>query len=172
MSVEYDPTVIDFSAEVASQSTSDSPASIEATLTNTASEAVEVIFGPTLLYTPESDSSRFEWSNQLILDPRTSIGPWATPVETDDGCHRFPRNGDRYVRSEVWGRTLDSGESVPEVYDVYTHGSDLPCLPAGSHRYQDEIYVGDRSNPGIITLGLRVAENGTITIAESSVEDA
>lgn len=147
-----------FSGEILGQASDEAPARVEATLSNDGSTAVEVGYGPTLLFTANG-SMDYDWPEDLVLDPEGYIGPWDDPYRTDDGCWRFPEDGQRLVQSSLVWRTLDPDESLSEEYDIYTHGDSPSCLPSGIYRFQDGGFVEREGQSITFTLKLEVRED-------------
>lgn len=149
-----------FEAEVLEQTSVDSPAQVETLLSNEGSNEVDVGYGPTLLFTDNSASEDLDWSNHIVIDPGTSVGPWKAPIRTNDHCWRYPTNATRPVESSLEWRTLGAGESISETYEVYTDSDANTCLPGGAHRFQDRKYVTTESRPMVVTLVLEIDDEG------------
>lgn len=156
------PEALEFEAHVIQQQTAEAPARVRARLVNTG-PPLRVGFGPTLLYTDNTAADELEWADELVIDPRTDVGPWDEPEQTEDGCWRFPRDGQRAVQSLLEGRDLATGEPITESYDVYTHRDSGPCLPEGTYQFEDKGYIHDESRPMILTLVLTVDANGKLS---------
>lgn len=114
-------------------------------------ETVTVRFGPALLFTDDSNSS-LQWAEDIVIDPKTDVGPWDEPVN-ENGCWRFPEGGARLVRSSIETRGIEPDHSIGESYDIYTSGDAVPCLPEGTYLFQDPIETG----AGAVVLTLKVA---------------
>lgn len=152
-----------FSASVLQQQSESGPASVEATLSNDGSSDVEVGFGPALLFSDDGPSDDHDWAKELILDPRTLVGPSIQSERTDEGCWRAPDDRDRPIQSSLEFREIPSGESIQETYDVYTWTEASACLPEGSYRFQDDCNVGEESRTTTLTLVLEVDADGRLT---------
>lgn len=150
---------LSFTAEVIAQQSASEPARVEATLSNVGSTAVEIGFGPTLLFSDNLSSDDLQWSKELVLDPQTRAGPPIEPERTEDGCWRVPGDRDRPIESSLEFRSLSPGQSVQEVYDVYTWTDASACLPEGTYRFQDKGPLGDDSRSMTLTLVLEVDSN-------------
>ena len=153
---------LEFVAKVVKQPTNNGPGVIEARLTNSGSKSVDIGFGPTLLFTDNSDPS-LVWSDELVLIPSTRVGPVETPDSTSEGCWRYTNDGP-YIRSILEWRSLDPGSSISEQYRLYTRGTDTPCLPVGTYRYEDKEYVEEESRPILLSLLLEVPESGKLSV--------
>lgn len=165
-----DPEQLDFSARIVGQQTADSPAAVEVELINSSSSKTTIMTGPSLLLGfGGPDSGSVDWSEELVLDPRASVGPWSTPTVTENGCYRFPTDGERLARAQAVYHELASNDSIVDTFDIYTYGEDRPCLPEGSYPYEDVVYVGQQSNSAITRLGLAVDKDTTIHVSESSI---
>lgn len=157
---------VSFSARVTDRASADSPATVVVDLGNTGNSAVDLRYGPTLLFT--DDAEEYEWADKLVLDPGDEGVLLDEPTLTDD-CWRFPADGEVAIQSILETRTLGPGATLTETYDVYTRdGGD--CLPAGEYRYQDGVTVGSDATV-VLTLTLSVVRDGTIS-ASADVADA
>lgn len=58
------------------------------------------------------------------------------PVTPVDGCWRL--NASVVLGAGVVSAVLGPGESITEVYAVYAHESNEPCLPGGSYRFLEQ----------------------------------
>lgn len=158
---------LEFTSKVQKQQSEDSPAQVEVELINQGSETIEAVFGPALLYT-DNEGSELRWSTEIILDPDTYVGPWDEPVQTKDGCWRYPDDGRTPVQSSLEEREIDPNKSISETYYIYTVGSDGPCLPQGEYVFQDK---GRVSNEGdiIFELELSIGDDMMLTDSEAKV---
>ncbi len=167
------PSVPSMAASVVRQTARDHPARVRATVRNPSSETVELRYGATLLFTDHSDHDDRRnhadhgvraWPEALMLDPVPYVGPWDDPVRTDDGCWRFPADGRTPVQDVLQKRTLPPGESRGVAYDVYTRGTDRPCLPEGSYRFEDGGGVRlDEWRGVVFALTVDVDSEGTVS---------
>ena len=153
-----------FSAEVLRQSTAEHPAQLRARLDNQSTETVQVGFGPTLLFTANRATDELEWTDQIVIDPETYVGPWDEPTRSSEGCWRFPEDGSRLVQSSLNWRELSPSESLTETYDVYTEGTSRPCLPEGNYRFQDNGYLGDKSQVLTFTLSVQIDTDHQLSV--------
>jgi len=152
-----------FTAEVVSQQSPESPAAMTAALTNTGDEPVTVGLGPALLFSDSGPGETKVWAHELVVDPETYVGPWSDPVQTDDGCWRFPFDGEQTILSSLERHELDPGDAVTERYRVYTDGTGGTCLPEGPYRYEDEVEVIDQSVSFTVALVLHVDGDKTLS---------
>lgn len=167
------PSAPSMAASVVRQTARDHPARVRVTVRNPSSESVVLRYGATLLLTDHSghDDRRDHgghgtaaWPEALVLDPVTHVGPWDEPVRTDDGCWRFPAGGRTPVQSVLRNRELPPGESRSEEYDVFTRGTDRPCLPEGSYRFEDAGGVRlDEWRRAVFALTVDVDPGGTLS---------
>jgi hypothetical protein len=151
-----------FAAEVLQQASPEAPARVAAHLTNTEERPVSVGYGPTLLFTDDA-SDELDWARDVVLVADTYTGPNDEPSEPTDGCWRFPGDGYVAIQSSLEFREIPPGESLSEQYSVYTRGRSSACLPEGTYRYQDEEYFEEESRPMILTLVVRIDENGRLS---------
>lgn len=154
---------VSFSARVTRQQSNDHPARVTARLENTGGDAVNIGMGPTLLFSDPGPNDRFARPDELVIDPRSDIGPWAEPAQTQDGCWRFPEDGQQAIRSITRTRALSPGDSITETYAVYTQGDSRACLPAGTYRFTDQGFIRDESSPIVLSLRLSINETHQIT---------
>ncbi|WP_226010835.1 hypothetical protein [Halomicrobium salinisoli] len=167
------PSAPSMAASVVRQAARDHPARVRATVRNPSSESVELRYGATLLFTDHSDHDDRgnhedhgtpAWPEALVLDPVTYVGPWDEPVRSDDECWRFPSEGRTPVQDVLQKRALPPGESRGVAYDVYTRGTDRPCLPEGSYRFVDGGGVRlDEWRGAVFALTVDVAPDGTLS---------
>jgi hypothetical protein len=155
-----------FTAEAVSQQSADSPAEVAAALTNEGTEVVTVGLGPALLFSDTGPGEPTEWAHELVVDPETYVGPWSDPVQTDDGCWRFPFDGEQTILSSLEHHELDPGDAVTERYRVYTDGTGSTCLREGSYRYEDVAAVVDQ--PVSFTYALVLHVDGDRTLSAST----
>lgn len=157
------PSNLRLTATARSRVTDGDPARIEAAVENTDDRPIEVRFGPTLLYTDNSEDF-LEWADEIVLDPDTYIGPWAEPFETDDGCWRYPADGEILTQSIAERYRFEPGDSYSERYDVLTIGEDVPCLPDGTYRFQDLGYTaGEDSVDLLFTVDVTIDTQGAVS---------
>jgi hypothetical protein len=158
-----------FSGEILRQESTDAPARLEATLSNDGDSTTEVGYGPALLFTANGDADH-DWPENLVLDPEGYIGPWDDPVQTDDGCWRFPEDGERLVQASLNWHELAPGDSVTQAYDLYTRSDAETCLPAGTYRFQDGGFVDQEDQPLTFTLTLYVDDGRRLTGIEGRLD--
>lgn len=151
-----------FSAEAIAQSSAGAPARIEARVRNVGDEAIELGFGPALLFTDDADDA-LQWPDELLLDPDSSGVVNPDPETGENGCWRFPEDGWQDVRSVLRFREIDPGSAVEETYAVYTWGKSLPCLPAGTYTFQDRAYLESESRPLRLTLEVTINERSRLS---------
>lgn len=176
------PSAPSMAASAVRQSARDHPARVRATVRNASAETVALRYGATLLFTDHSDHGerrdhvdhgRFAWPEALVLEPVPYVGPWDDPVQTDDGCWRFPADGRTPVQSVLRTRTLAPGESRGVAYDVYTRGIDRPCLPEGSYRFEDAGGVRlDEWRGAVFALTVDVGPDGALSARADLTFDA
>lgn len=154
---------INFEARVTRQESSDHPARVDARLENTGPDSIDVGMGPTLLFSDPGPDDVFARPEALVIDPNSDIGPWDEPLQSEDGCWRFPKDGQQAIRSIERTPSLSPGDAITETYTVYTHGESRACLPAGTYRFTDQGFITNESNPIVLTLLLKINENNLIT---------
>ena len=88
-----------FDAEILTQQSADTPARFEARLTNTGTESLTIGMGPALMISDTGPDEDPKWTDELVIDPDSDVGPWSEPVQTEDGCWRFPEDGNRSIQS-------------------------------------------------------------------------
>lgn len=155
--------LLQFSAEVIRDSSRESPARIAAELVNTGTETVRIGTGPTLLFSDHGADDDLERADDVVIDPDSYIGPWGEPYRTEAGCWRFPEDGSTLVQSSWERRELAPGDPFRETYRVLTRGDAVPCLPAGTYRYQDLVSGPPESREYTVTLTLEIDSQSDLT---------
>jgi hypothetical protein len=158
-----DPGSLSFAAEVAEQPSSEAPARIATRLRNTGSEPVRVGLGPTLLFSDGTEE--LAWSSELVLDPDDPGVKMPGETRPVDGCWRHLADSAQPVQSILEWHTIEPNGALSETFDVYTRGDSGPCLPEGTHRYEDRIDVGNESRSVTTTLVVRVSSDRTLSAA-------
>ena len=151
-----------FTGEILRQASDEAPARVKAILLNDGQSTVEMGFGPTLLYTDNAGGIH-DWPQDLVIDPDGYIGPWDDPYQSENGCWRFPEDGQTLVQSSLEWRTLDPGQSVSEEYNIYTRGDSRSCLPKGTYQFQDGGFLEREDQAVIFTLTLEVGDDRQLT---------
>lgn len=105
------------------------------------------------------NSAVLDWADKIVLDPETYIGPWSEPVRIDDGCWRFPEDGEQSIQSIVEYYEIAPSQSLREEYDVYTSSHASTCLPEGTYRFQDQGTGGGEAYGPTLTLVLEIDEH-------------
>lgn len=159
---------LSFTGDVLRQASDEAPARVKAILSNRGQSSVDVGYGPTLLFT-DNAGGLYDWPEDLVLKPETYIGPWDDPYQTDDGCWRFPEEGQTLVESSLEWRTLEPNQSLSEEYNIYTRGDSLPCLPQGTYRFQDGKFLEQEDESLIFTLALEVSDNKQVTAVSGNI---
>jgi len=158
-------STLELTADVVHQSSPEAPARVAATLTNTGSTTVKPGFGPTLLFSDSGPGEDLARPEPLVLDPESDGVPLSDPVQTDDGCWRFPEDGRKAVQSSLGYRELAPGDEIREEYNIYTAAEATSCLPEGSYRHQDNVELPDSSWMATLTLTLTTDESSQITVS-------
>lgn len=151
------------SGKVLQQPTNASPGRVEATLATTGDEGVTVWMGPALVLTaPDWDAST------VFLEPQSDVGDVPDGTRTDDGCWRIAEDERMAVRATLESYDVRPGSPVTEIYDVYTRGHETECLPAGTHRFEDELREQDGSLEAALEFVIEVAEDNRISIDDAT----
>lgn len=159
---------LSLTAEVMNQSTADTPAQIMTTITNIGSELIEVGFGPTLVFRGITTEDSQAQPGDLVLDPDTYVGPWDDPFQSDDGCWRFPEDGDQSVQMSLEYRQLSPSETYTEQYSIYTLGDVSECLPTGTYTFNETITRRSEPTSFELNLGIRILSGNQVQISRNS----
>jgi len=154
-----------FTADIINQQSQDTPVLTEARISNVGSEKLELGFGPALMISDGTSSDNEAWPEDLVLDPKSNVGSISSPVQSDDGCWRFPEDGRIIIQSSLSYRELAPEESISERYQIYTAASAKTCLPSGKYKFQDNI-IGRKSNTSVL-LKLTLNIDGEVEISAS-----
>lgn len=119
--------------------------------------------GPPLLFSDPGPNDHCTRPDELVIDLNSDIGPWESPMKTQDGCWRFPDDGQQAIRSITRTRVVSPGDSIIETYAVYTQGESRACFPAGTYQFIDQGFISDESNPIVLTLIFNITEPHQIT---------
>ena len=161
------PDSLSYTASIAEQQTSKSPARVKAVLENTGSEPIQVFLGPTLMFS--DDSADLAWSNEIILDPEKSGVETPGEKQKRDGCWMYALNSEQIIQSLLQPKTIEPDSSIAETYKLYTKKGLGKCLPEGTYRYEDEISVGDESRSVLTSLILHINNNQKLS-ADATLE--
>lgn len=169
---------------VLTQPSSNAPASVELTLTNPTKDAVSahpVSFGtePFESIVPLTGETGDVW---LIPpgDPNVQVMGGVLPSEPENGCWRVvdtEENDERtpYIASTNFseeGTNIASGETYSVQHEVYYHGPEDACFPAGNYQTTVELEIDDvDSRPRMaVTYVLSISEDREFTLRTGSVE--
>lgn len=132
--------------ETVRQFTDEHPAQFEMSLTNTSGGPLVVSdfrLGPrSTHYKVEHESAEAnlvvpptDLLPTALEDPESGVDIAATP-EQIDGCWRL--TADLLLTLEIIIGQLDSGDSIHETFNVYTHRESEECLKPGTYRFTEE----------------------------------
>lgn len=161
---------LSLTAEMLEQQSADGPARARIQLTNTGTGTARVALSMALLVHRSRES--LAWARNLVLNPEPNgVRIDSEPLQTDNGCWRYPEDARSMVQDLERVETIDPDSSVTEIYQIFTRGRSGPCLPAGTYRFQSEIETGSEpeSEQRIATLVLQADGSQTLS-AEANLE--
>lgn len=140
----------------------DNPASVRIGLTNTLDRPLALGTGRRLPFLRFLGVHR-ERDAMLVIVPSTSgvhllaLEDSEVPPESPvDGCWRL--NASVVLPARVTSAELNPGETIREVYAVYAHQANTPCLPRGTYGFAEQKAVRRPSDTGwqSVRLGFSV----------------
>ena len=157
---------LSLASEVINQPSKDSPAKIRLSIVNQGEQAVQIGFGPALLYTDDSADS-LSWADKLILDPDARGVSMNGEVRYENDCWRLFQNGPEVVQSSLEYREIPRSERLSQSYSVYTAGNIETCLPTGEYEFQDRSYLTSTSNPLTLSLTVQMENNQILSVSST-----
>lgn len=146
-------------AAVETQPSQETPGTIRTGLLNTGNAPVEIGTVPTLVFR-KSDVS----TQEILLYPRTFIGPNTTPTEPSNGCWRYT-DDNFLVQTNTEFHTIDPGEAFTETHQLYTYGEEPECLPSGDYTLHDEVVNREKSQSLWLTINIQINEQKQISVS-------
>lgn len=146
-----------FSGEVTAQSDSNSPAKVRAELGYEGDQSLELEMGPTLLFSDFGEP--YPGDGTIILYPKSNIGDWPEPYQSESGCWRLPEDGQRYTDDSIEWYTVSSENPVSESYSLITVEGGPSCLPDGNYDYVDKVIKKGSNTTARLNLGISASSN-------------
>lgn len=141
-----------WTAELLENATQTHPPEVRLSLTNTASESVELGFGPT----PPFSTPISTWEdapNRLVLY-HPDMGTQSAPGTRIDGCWQMKGDPRMAVNSILTVRRLQPGETLSETYTLYNMPDNEACFADGEYVFGKGITL--RRQPDFTEMLLEV----------------
>lgn len=151
---------LSFTASVLSQASTESPLSVGISLANTADEAVELGYGPALLFT--DDSGETEWAEAIAIEPESRGANLSPSPEQNGKCWSVTSDANLEITSIQNTVSLDSGAELTETVSVYARPATDECYPSGRYRFADRMSFIRTESEFEIVLQISIGAGGQI----------
>lgn len=150
-----------FSAQMLTQSTSESPPKFQATLSNTGKSRVRIEYEQVLFY-----NGPYEPPEDFLVYPSEL---WSVPTDRTSGCWQLPPDWSqtRLTVLDILNREhLRPDEAFPMTLYVLSNPDNDGCFPPGQYTVSQRFRVGDEEmKSATMELTLQVKDNGRIAVS-------